>query len=778
MPCFYSLAARVPRVAAPVLATAAWLACAPLPASSASPDVSWTGGAGLDQPFWDLAHNWRSPAPPTPSLPFGGSWIDLGANDTTLRYGSFGAGRLTGTGRLTITGGELTFWDFGSNAVLGALRLEGGFLVGTDLSTSSLYWSGGGYAGFSPSSGSGSTTVTGDAHITGSGSRSGSSFVFSGHTVWDSTGWIRSPGQVHQSADTLFEDRAASMPHTWEVGHFGHRMDGRYVKSGAGASTWQIARGADFANNGTLEVREGTLTQRIGVDDAYLNGDGISAWANTGTLRVSGGTHHVDLIEAVATHAGQIDVESGSLSFTLGDATLTSTGDWNTGRWATLRFVGAPEQLALPSADMLQGNMNHQGLLAIENARVRFAPAATLAGLGDVAVGRQGVLEYGKALALRTLSIGSGEAAPGHVRVAGNVSLHNLAWGHGTLSADGPISVEGQALLNGSSVDESGRRGKRLDTTLALRGSSVWEQDGDLHGTGALHIERGAVFEAMGGERTGMLAVAVRNAGRFMARDSLVVGAPFENHGWIGGDNGYRVALTFRGGLANLGTMSLEEFRIDVQSPGGAAWRNEGRIQMASGEMHVAGGMINAGQVVVAGRREWFRDSLLQVDGGYVQQAAGAETWVDGLLYADAVSFEGGVFGAGLRGHVGLAELQAQTVSFGSGATLHLDLRLAELDQIQIDGAARLGGLLDVSFLLFDENDPRGTYRFLTASSGVLGNFDAITSSLDPSSYRLTVLYGDSYAELQITAVPEPKTYTLMAAGLLALWGVRRRRRS
>ena len=236
--------------------------------------------------------------------------------------------------------------------------------------------------------------------------------------------------------------------------------------------------------------------------------------------------------------------------------------------------------------------------------------------------------------------------------------------------------------------------------------------------------------------------------------------------------------MTFRGGLSNRGTMSMNELRIDVQSPGGAAWRNEGRIQMSSGEMHVAGGMINAGEVVAAGRTEWLRDSLLQVEGDYVQQAAEAQTWVDGLLHANSVAIEGGMFGAGLRGHVGLAELQAETVSFSSAATLHLDVRMSELDQITIDGAAQLGGLLDVSFLLFDGSDPRGTYRFLTASGGVSGSFDAISSSLDPSSYRLTALYGDRHVDLQIAAVPEPGTYALMALGLAMLWGVGRRKRA
>lgn len=125
-----------------------------------------------------------------------------------------------------------------------------------------------------------------------------------------------------------------------------------------------------------------------------------------------------------------------------------------------------------------------------------------------------------------------------------------------------------------------------------------------------------------------------------------------------------------------------------------------------------------------------------------------------------------------------MAEIVADTVGFGS-STLHVDLSaLTWFDRIAIDGLALLDGVLDVRAAVTPyTKDFSGIYRFLTASGGVQGSFDAVTSNLDPSLYRLTTLYGEGFVDLQITAVPEPETYALMAVGLLALWGTVKRRR-
>ncbi|WKB56167.1 PEP-CTERM sorting domain-containing protein [Eleftheria terrae] len=68
-----------------------------------------------------------------------------------------------------------------------------------------------------------------------------------------------------------------------------------------------------------------------------------------------------------------------------------------------------------------------------------------------------------------------------------------------------------------------------------------------------------------------------------------------------------------------------------------------------------------------------------------------------------------------------------------------------------------------------------GTFRFLTTSRGHTGAFAAVHSDLDAAAYRLDTRYGDNFAEVTVSAVPEPSSVTLLVLG--AGWLMARRYR-
>ncbi|MCM5682867.1 PEP-CTERM sorting domain-containing protein [Schlegelella sp. S2-27] len=166
--------------------------------------------------------------------------------------------------------------------------------------------------------------------------------------------------------------------------------------------------------------------------------------------------------------------------------------------------------------------------------------------------------------------------------------------------------------------------------------------------------------------------------------------------------------------------------------------------------------------------------SLLDVADRYTND--GGAAWIGGRLDAESFSFFSGTLGAGLEGEVGDGVLSGGALALGGTGMLHLDLLGSEhFDTLSLADAAMLGGQLWAEF--GPGAAPLGSFRFLTADGGVSGRFASIASNLDPSRYVLSAVYGATYVELNVAAVPEPETYLLMAIGLGLLGYVGRRRR-
>ncbi|AKJ32149.1 PEP-CTERM sorting domain-containing protein [Caldimonas brevitalea] len=200
--------------------------------------------------------------------------------------------------------------------------------------------------------------------------------------------------------------------------------------------------------------------------------------------------------------------------------------------------------------------------------------------------------------------------------------------------------------------------------------------------------------------------------------------------------------------------------------------RNTGRLRLQEGAVLLLDTELRNAGVLEVG--EGSRLGVQRGRGRYVQQDDTAATWVAGALQASDLLIQGGSLGAGLKGQVGRAQLQATRVLL-TGGVLDIEVETADsFDRISADGAVVLGGI-DLWVEMGSAMVP-GTYRVLTAAGGLSGTFASLGSNADPTLFHLVPRYGRDYLDLTVTAAPEPSTWGLMLLGLVALLGVRRRR--
>lgn len=201
---------------------------------------------------------------------------------------------------------------------------------------------------------------------------------------------------------------------------------------------------------------------------------------------------------------------------------------------------------------------------------------------------------------------------------------------------------------------------------------------------------------------------------------------------------------------------------------------NQGRLSLLNGATMQVALLLNDGMVDIAGRSRLTlgRAGLEPSEVVYGQYQDNASTYIDGTLTAPRMLFMAGSFGAGSADGIGWADLVGQEVTFGA-AVFDVDVfDLQHHDLVTTSANAMLGGTLDISFA--DGVTP-GTLRILQAEGGIGGQFAQVTSNLDPSTYRVSAVYGSHSVDLTISAVPEPSAVALFAGGVALLLARRRR---
>ena len=126
-------------------------------------------------------------------------------------------------------------------------------------------------------------------------------------------------------------------------------------------------------------------------------------------------------------------------------------------------------------------------------------------------------------------------------------------------------------------------------------------------------------------------------------------------------------------------------------------------------------------------------------------------------------------FGPGDFGTIAVLDSFAQ---FPAG-TLALDIGNGGNDMLAVGDTSFLGGTLALRFE--SGFNTLGMVKLID-SDDFLGTFSSVTFSNVNPLFAASLVYGDDGIQLNVTAIPEPGTYAMLLAGLVAIGSIVRRR--
>ncbi|WP_334507686.1 autotransporter domain-containing protein [Bradyrhizobium sp. AZCC 1693] len=611
---------------------------------------------------------------------------------------SYGTVTVTGAGSTWINSGNLLVGDGGTGTLAIA---NGGMVSNTD-----------GYLGRSAAS-HGTVTVTG----------AGSTWTNSGNLVIGDAGTgtltIAAGGRASGAIGIVGNDTGSH---------------GTVTVTGTG-STWTNGGNLFVGNAGTgaLTIADGgRVSNAIGFVGFGAGSQGSvtvtnagSAWSNSSSLTIGGGGTGVLAIE----NGGAVSNTSaivGSANGSQGSVTVTGVGStWTNSSQLSIGYFGVG-LLAVASGGkvsstygMLGDFAGAQGTATVTGAGSAWANSLDLyvgnAGTGSLAVSNGGTVSNANGY------VGYDTGSQGTVTVTGPGSAWNTSAsltigvsGTGVLAIDNGGSVSSASAIIGSAIGSQG--------TVAVTGAgSTWTNSGDLYlgfdGIGTLSVAEGATVHAS------TVHVASQAGSRGTLNIGAAAGSPAAAAGTL---DAASVAFGAGIGTINFNHTSANYVFGSTMTGNGSVNVLSGTTILTAANSYTGPTTVNGATLIVNGS---IASSPLTVDGGGL---------VGGTGFLGATTIGAGTLSPG--NSIGTITVQGNLV-LSAASTYLVEIAPTSADRTDVTGAAQLAGALRV-VAAPGTYAPGTTYTILTATGGIAGTFDSVTSNLTSSAFMApTVSY-------------------------------------
>ncbi len=564
--------------------------------SEEGPDPSctdtWTGEAGDD--YWQTAGNWSTSSVPTSS---DRACIPSGAT-ATIASGTK-VGSITGEGNITVASGSLELADNTTVSEIGGLALDGTSLTGSG--TLNVY---------------SALTTTGSATISGS------------EEVVVESG---ASGVIDSASCTLLMLNGTTLIN-----------DGTLTLGVSGGQSGQLdmENGAHLNNAGTFNADSYKANCVPGSNEASIQNSGGSAPSvtNTGTFNVDVGSGNSTSVDLPFNTSGSVDVLSGALALSGGDA--IGAGTWTTASGTTVLVAGGSYALtdaagsgasfsvsggtlSQPSGSstigglaLAGGTVEASGTLNVSSSISTTAGTVTGSGKLVIQESATGVIDDAACTMLMlngatltndgTLTMGASGGQSGQLDMENGAHLDNA----GTFNADSykancvPGSNEASLQNNGGSTSIVSNTGT-FNVDVGSGNSTTVDVPFNTEGT--VHVQTGA-FTPSGGDTTG--------AGTWTTASGATVsvtGGSYSLTGAAGSGASFSVsagALSESSGSSTIGGLILSGGTVEAL----------GTLNVSSSIATTAGTLTGSGKLVVQSGATGVLDdascTMLTVNGG------------------------------------------------------------------------------------------------------------------------------------------------------------------